>query len=37
MLIDTILWVVLIGMIAVVPCGCIMTRSASKSAPPATH
>ena len=28
MLIDAILWVVLIGMIAVVPCGCIMTRSA---------
>jgi hypothetical protein len=37
MLIDAILWVVLIGMIAVVPCGCIMTRSASKSAPPAAH
>jgi hypothetical protein len=37
MLIDAILWLVLIALIVVVPCGCIMTRSAHKSAPPATH
>lgn len=37
MLIDAILWVILIAMFALIPCGCIMTRSAGKGAPPAAH
>jgi len=37
MLIDAILWVVLAGLIVIIPCGCIMTRSSHKSAPPAAH
>ena len=37
MLIDAILWVILIAILALVPYGCIMTRSTGKGAPPATH
>ncbi len=37
MLIDAALWLVLIGLIVVVPCGCILTRSEHKSTPPAAH
>jgi hypothetical protein len=37
MLIDAILWLILVALIVIVPTGCIMTRSAHKSAPPAAH
>jgi len=37
MLIDAILCVILVGLIAIVPCGCVMTKSADKGAPPASH
>jgi hypothetical protein len=37
MLMNAVLWLILIGMIVIVPAGCIMTRAAHKSAPPAAH
>ena len=37
MLIDAVLWLILIGLLVIVPAGCYMTRSAHKSAPPAAH
>jgi hypothetical protein len=37
MLINAVLWLILIGMIVVVPIGCYMTRSDGKVAPPAVH
>ncbi len=37
MLINAALWLILIGLIVLIPAGCIMTRSARKSAPPAAH
>jgi hypothetical protein len=37
MLLDAALWLILIGLIVVIPAGCIMTRSDRKSAPPAAH
>jgi hypothetical protein len=33
MLTNVALWIILIGMIAIIPCGCIMTRRPNK--PPA--
>jgi len=37
MLINTALWLILLGLIVIIPAGCILTRSAHKSAPPAAH
>jgi hypothetical protein len=37
MLIDAILWLILVALLVLIPCGCIMTRSAGKNAPPAAH
>jgi hypothetical protein len=37
MLLDAVLWVILAAMIAIVPIGCIMTRSKAKGPPSATH
>lgn len=30
MLLDVVLWIILVGIIAIVPVGCFMTRSKSK-------
>jgi hypothetical protein len=37
MLIDTVLWFILAGIIAIVPCGCILTRRRTETPPPAAH
>jgi hypothetical protein len=34
-LIDVALWIILIALIALVPCGCYFTRSGKSSTPPA--
>jgi hypothetical protein len=37
MLINAALWLILIGLLMIVPAGCYMTRSEHKGAPPAAH
>ena len=37
MLINAVLWLILIGLLIIVPAGCYMTRSVGKGAPPAAH
>ncbi len=37
MLLNAVLWLIVIGLIVLIPAGCIMTRSDKKSAPPAAH
>lgn len=35
MLTNAVLWLILVGLIVLVPCGCIMTRTKRKEPPPA--
>lgn len=38
MLVDAALWLILIGLLIIIPAGCYMTRSVGKgAAPPAAH
>jgi hypothetical protein len=37
MLIDTVLWFILAGIIVIVPCGCIFTRRRTEAPPPTVH
>jgi hypothetical protein len=36
MLVDIALWIIVIAMIALIPCGCILTREKAKP-PPVIH
>jgi hypothetical protein len=37
MLVNALLWLILVGLIVIIPCGCIMTRSSMKRPSSAPH
>lgn len=37
MLINIVLWVILVALIALIPCGCILTRPGAKGPPSAAQ
>jgi hypothetical protein len=37
MLTNAVLWVILVLLIVIIPCGCIMTRKRSKGPPSTVH